>query len=98
MKLTKISFLCFLFITLNGCMQNSALLGPAVTVAGTGNIYQATFSYGANHAITKTTGKSPMENFKEFLETDEKADEKEFFEVVKKKIRENSSIKDLTNQ
>ena len=31
----------FILTTLNGCVQSTALLGPAVTGASTGNIYQA---------------------------------------------------------
>ena len=58
------SIINFLFVLLlfNGCMQNTAFFGPAVTVASTGNIYQAGLSYGSNLAIKKITGKSPIEN------------------------------------
>ena len=43
------------FLFLNGCLQHTALLGPALTVANSGNIYQAGLSYGSNKAITKIT-------------------------------------------
>ena len=37
------------------------MVGPAVTLASTGNIYQASFSYGANQAVEKETGMSATE-------------------------------------
>ena len=87
---------------LTGCVQNTAFLGPAITVASTGNVYQAGLSYGSGKAITKLTGKNTMENVKNFLDKDkdkktdtEKANE--FFKIVKK-INKSSSIKNLASQ
>ena len=67
MVFKKIIILIFLVSFLNGCAQNVALLGPAYTLATSGNIYQAGFTYGGNEIITKTTGKSAAQNFKEAL-------------------------------
>ena len=44
----------FLITALSGCAQNTALLGPAYTLAKSGNIYQAGLSYGSSHVIKKT--------------------------------------------
>tara|TARA_B100000767_G_scaffold126272_1_gene120367 strand:- start:248 stop:526 length:279 start_codon:yes stop_codon:yes gene_type:complete len=89
---------------LTGCVQNTALLGPAITVASTGNVYQAGLSYGSGKAITKLTGKNTMENVKNFLDKDKDKDKKadtekanEFFKIVKK-INKSSSIKNLASQ
>tara|TARA_B110000037_G_C16830344_1_gene387485 strand:+ start:232 stop:585 length:354 start_codon:yes stop_codon:yes gene_type:complete len=60
----KIIIGVFLLFFLSGCAQNGALLGPAYTLASTGNIYHAGLSYGSNKAIKKITGKSPTENIK----------------------------------
>ena len=60
----KIIIGLFLLFILNGCVQSTALLGPAYTLASTGNIYQAGLSYGSNKAIEEITGKSPTENIK----------------------------------
>ena len=68
MSLKKIFAGLFLLFFLNGCVQGTALLGPAYTLASKGNIYQAGLSYGSNQAITKITGKSPAENIKSFTE------------------------------
>jgi len=60
----------FFLLILNGCVQNAALLGPALTGATTGNVLQSGLSYASNHAITRITGKTPTENLINFLETD----------------------------
>ena len=65
-KKTAIPFLSVLF--LSGCIETTALLGPAVTVGSSGNIYQASLSYGANQAIKKTTGKTPVEHVVKFFD------------------------------
>ena len=41
MILKKIITGLFLLFFLNGCVQSTALLGPAYTLASSGNIYQA---------------------------------------------------------
>ena len=60
----KIIIGLFLLFILNGCVQSTALLGPAYTLASTGNIYHAGLSYGSNKVVKKITGKSPTENIK----------------------------------
>ena len=76
-----------IFLTfLNGCVQNSALLGPAYTLATSGNIYHAGFTYGSTEIVQKTTGKSTTENIKEMLTTNDQ--DTEFEKIVKKRIRE----------
>ena len=64
MILKKIIIGFFVLFFLNGCAQNTVLLGPAYTLASTGNIYQAGLSYGSDQAVKKITGKSPTENIK----------------------------------
>ena len=60
-------FICFL----NGCVQTTALLGPAYTLVNTGNVYHAGLSYGSNHAIKKVTGKTTTGNIKSLLKKQE---------------------------
>jgi hypothetical protein len=62
--ITSIFFLLFL----NGCAQIFVFLGPAITGASTGSMYQAGLSYGSSTAITKITGKSSLENIITFLD------------------------------
>ena len=51
----KFVLLLFLTLTLNNCTPAStALLGPSITAARTGSIYQAGLSYGSSYALKKT--------------------------------------------
>ena len=81
----------FLLLILNGCVQNAALLGPALTGATTGNVLQSGLSYASNHAITRITGKTPTENLKNFLEIDKnkKRDDETIITISAKTPTEN---------
>jgi hypothetical protein len=72
MKFLKIFFIIFSLIFLNGCLQTTALLGPGITVATTGNVLQAGFQYGANSVIEKETGKNTLEHFKSAVDGQKK--------------------------
>ena len=103
MILNKIIAGLFLLFFLNGCVQSAALLGPAYTLASTGNIYQAGLSYGSNQAVKKITGKSPTENIQSLvdnkkIEIEEKEKQDEFFALVKSRIEKTSKIIQLANQ
>ena len=65
MKFKKIYFLVLISVFLSGCIQSTALLGPGVTIATTGNIIQAGLQYGANTAIKKETGKDAITHLKD---------------------------------
>ena len=56
--------LCFL----NGCIQSTAMVGPAMTLASTGNIYQAGLSFSANKAVEKETGMQTHEYISKILD------------------------------
>ena len=103
MILKKIIVGLFLLFFLNGCVQSAALLGPAYTLASTGNIYHAGLSYGSNHAVKKITGKSPTENIKSLTESkkskiDKEQNYDEFFALVKNRIEKTSKIINSANQ
>ena len=104
MILKKIIISAFAMCFLTGCLQNTAFLGPAITVASTGNIYQAGLSYGSSKTIKKMTGKTPTENVKSFLDSknttvkEEEEIHDEFFVLVKDKIEKKSNILNLANQ
>ena len=102
MILKKIFAGLFLLFFLNGCVQSTALLGPAYTLASSGNIYQAGLSYGSNQAVKKITGKSPTENIKSFVDDkklkNEEESQEEFFALVKSRIEKTSKIIQLANQ
>ena len=74
MKIFKIFLLIFSLIILAGCVQTTSLLGPGVTVATTGNAFQASLQYGANTALKNETGKDVITHIKD--KVDEKNKEK----------------------
>ena len=77
MKILNIFFVIFVLIFLSGCVQTTSLLGPGLTVATTGNVFQAGLQYGANTAIKNETGKGVFSHIKD--KVDEKKDEKKFY-------------------
>ena len=79
---------------LTGCIQSTALLGPGVTIATTGNIMQAGFQYGANSAIKKETGKDALTHLKNAVE------EEQDNQKLEKKIKNlaKSTIKRIKNK
>ena len=87
-KFLKISFIFFSLIFLSGCLQTTALLGPSMTVATTGNILQAGLQYGANTAIKNETGKNTLEHLQDAVESQSKSKKfkKKFSDLVEKKF------------
>ena len=81
MKLKKIYLVVLISIFLTGCIQSTALLGPGITIATTGNIMQAGLQYGANTAIKKETGKDAFTHLKSAL------DEEQDSQKLNKKIK-----------
>ena len=88
MKSLKILFIFSSLIFLNGCIQTTALLGPGVTIATTGNVLQAGFQYGANSVIEKETGKNTFEHFQDAVDKQSKNKrfQKKFTELIEKKF------------
>ena len=43
-------------IILSGCVQSTAMIGPALTLASTGNVTQAGMTFFTNKAVKKETG------------------------------------------
>ena len=65
MKILKIFFVIFVSTFLFGCFQTTSLLGPGITVATTGNVFQAGLQYGANSVIKEETGKDVLTHIKD---------------------------------
>ena len=68
LRIKKLTLLLFSFIALNGCIESTALLGPAITVGTSGNVYQASISYASNQILYNTTGKTTMEHVISYLD------------------------------
>ena len=89
MNFFKITFLFLTIFFLNSCIQNTALLGPGITIATTGNVMKAGLQYGTNIAIKKETGKDSLEHLQDIIEN-KKQDKKsiiKFSEMLKKKFQ-----------
>jgi len=96
MILKKIVIGLFFASFLGGCAQNIAYLGPAYSLATSGNVYHVGLSYGSNEVIIKTTGKSTSQNIKEILNPKKK--DTEFEKMVKKRVRDTRKKLNLPNQ
>ena len=84
MKILNIFFVIYVLIFLSGCVQTTSLLGPGVTIATTGNVFQAGLQYGANTAIKNETGKDVLTHIKD--KVDEQNKEKKFYVQLKQLI------------
>ena len=56
MGINKIFIYIIAFVALSGCVQSTAMVGPAITMASTGNFTQAGLSYFTNRAVEEETG------------------------------------------
>ena len=64
-------------------MQSTAMIGPTMTLVSTGNLYQASLSYGANKAVEKETGMQTTEYLINKIEDNQRKDIS-VFSLVKK--------------
>ena len=60
MGLNKVLAYIITSIILSGCAQTTAMLGPALTFASTGNATQAGLTFFTNKAVEKETGMSTV--------------------------------------
>ena len=68
-RIKKLTLLLFSFVALNGCIESTAaLLGPAISVGTSGNVYQASISYTTNQILYNATGKNTIEHVTSFLD------------------------------
>ena len=56
MGINKIFIYIVTGIILSGCAQSTVMLGPALTLASTGNVSQAGITFITNKAVEKETG------------------------------------------
>jgi len=67
-------FCVSLFLT--GCYQSTAMVGPVITLASTGNFSQAGLTYITNKAVEKETGMTTTEYVSTILEEKTKKNKK----------------------
>ena len=100
----KIVFGLLIMSFLGACATPSAMLGPIYTFTSTGSIAQTSLSIGSNELITMHTGKTPIENIKEFANVEDKnihkdtLESEEFYILVKNKIESTKIVLNQTNQ
>ena len=90
----------FLLITLNGCLQSSvSFIGPAYTVASTGNIYQAGLSITVNQTLLHTTGENTFEYANRIIKDLENYKEKKLNKsnLLKSKDHHNLRLNEVKN-
>ena len=68
MEIKKIVLYFCISLFLTGCYQSTAMVGPAITLASTGNVSQAGLAYFTNQAFQKETGMSTTEYVSTILE------------------------------
>ncbi len=56
MEIKKIFLYFCLGLFLTGCFQSTAMVGPAITLASTGNVSHAGFTFFTNKAVEQETG------------------------------------------
>ena len=93
MEIKKIVLYFCISLFLTGCYQSTAMVGPAITLASTGNFSQAGLTYVTNKAIEKETGMTTTEYVSTILEEKTKKTKK----TKNKKINEELMILVQTN-
>ena len=73
----KLNILIYLFFGffLTGCLQTTAMVGPAITLVSTGNISQAGISFLTNRAIKNETGLNTLEFVSNKIDKNKKINE-----------------------
>ena len=61
MRKQNIILYLILYIFLTGCLQTTAMIGPAITLTSTGNISQAGMTFFTNKAIKDETGMNTLD-------------------------------------
>ena len=90
MEIKKIVLYFCISLFLTGCYQSTAMVGPAITLASTGNVSQAGLAYITNKAVEKETGMSATKYVSTILEEKTK-------KTKNKKINEELMILVQTN-
>ena len=92
LKKIKLTIIGIFF--LNGCVQSTALFGPAITIGTTGNIMHAGIQYGTTRAIKKETGKDPLSFIRQEIEKSKKKrkEKKDLKILVEKHIKKSSAL------
>ena len=89
LRLFKICLFLLSFTFLTGFVPITAVLGPAVTVASSGNLVKATAQLVFDNEFKKKTGKSSLSYIKEEVSknNDQKNINNDFKELIEKRVK-----------
>ena len=92
----------FAIVILSGCVQSTAMVGPALTLASTGNVSHAGMTFFTNKAVEKETGMDTVSYVSEKIEKQNskkklKRDLKELVEINFVKTRKKLISEDKSN-
>ena len=88
-KICRIVLISISFIFLTGFVHLTSLLGPAVTVVSSGNIFKASSQFIVDRHIKETTGKNSLTFVKEEVikKNNQNNLNKKLKQLVKKRIK-----------
>jgi len=79
--LNKIIFYVLFLITLNGCVQGVAFLGPVISYSESGSIFKSALSYGSNIALKKIRTGSITEDKKNAFDNHKSINNNKLIEI-----------------
>ena len=102
MRIKRIFFYIVTIGLLSGCVQSTAMIGPAITIASTGNISQAGLTFFTNKAVEEETGMDTVSYVSKKIEqqnskTKLKREFKNLVETNFVKTREKLILEDKSN-
>ena len=102
MKVKRIFLYIISIGFLSGCVQTTAMVGPAITIASTGNISQAGLTFVTNKAVEDETGMNTVTYVSKKIEQKNskkklKRDFKKLVETNFIKTREKLILQDKSN-
>ena len=102
MGINKIFIYIVTGIILSGCAQSTAMLGPAFTLASTGNVSQAGVTFITNEVVQKETGMDTVSFVSQKIEhknskTRLRREFKKLVETNFEKTREKLILQDQSN-
>ena len=88
LRIFKLSFFLFSFLFLTGFVPIPAVLGPAITVATSGNLVKATAQLAIDNEFKKKTGKSSLNYITEEVSknNEENRINKDFKNLIEKRV------------
>ena len=102
MGIKKILTYIVLGVIITGCAQSTAMIGPAITLASSGNMSQAGLTFFTNKAVEKETGMDTVSYVSKKIEqqntkTKLRRDFKNLVETNFVKTREKLILQDKSN-